>query len=163
MAKPQPVQAHATVSASGPRRIFGVSVMSMLGLVLLWTCFNAPPAELAFTVFLLVVAFVSLYGAWRMWDATERTLILDEDGLHDDAGLVLSPWDNMEKVERGMLAFKPSNGFILTLKSRGPRRWAPGLYWQLGRKIGVGGVTAAAQAKVMADVIALKLAERDGA
>ena len=37
----------------------------------------------------------------------------------------------------------------------------PGLWWRIGRRIGVGGVTPASQSKVMADLITARLIERD--
>ncbi|MGR3504022.1 hypothetical protein [Pseudaestuariivita sp.] len=148
-----------TLSASGPRRVFGVTVFAVLGLVLLWIVFRTPPASLGLMVVLLVLGIASLFGAMRMWSATERSLHLTERGLELDTGEMIAPWDDIAKVERGMLAFKPSNGFLVTRKAKAPRAWAPGLYWQMGRRIGVGGVTTAAQGKLMADIIAMRLAE----
>ena len=63
-------------------------------------------------------------------------------------------------MDRGTFAFKPSNGFLLRTATKQPRLWKPGLYWRMGRRIGVGGITRAAEAKLMADVIAVRLAER---
>jgi hypothetical protein len=63
-------------------------------------------------------------------------------------------------VDRGTFAFKPSNGFLLRTETRQPRLWQPGLYWRTGRRIGVGGITRAAESKALADLIAIKLAER---
>ncbi|KNG92656.1 hypothetical protein [Pseudaestuariivita atlantica] len=150
----------AEVAASTPRRMLGVGVLASLGVVLLWTAFNTPPATLSLLLLLLVGGVAALFGAVRMWRATEGRLALTTDGLFDPDGKCLAGWEDMDRVDRGMLAFKPSNGFMLTLKSPGARAWRPGLFWQLGRRIGVGGVTAAAQAKAMADLISIRLAER---
>lgn len=153
----------ASVQASYGRRILGVGSLGGLGLLVLWTVLRAPPSELAYTVFMLVVAAAALYSAWRMWDATQIRLILTrERGLEIEGKEVLAPWDQIENVERGMLAFKPSNGFLITLKDKAPRAWAPGVYWRMGRKIGVGGVTGAGEGKAMADILAMHLAERKG-
>ena len=65
--------------------------------------------------------------------------------------------DEIDRVERGAFAFKPSNGFLVHLKKPGHRAWQPGLWWRMGRKLGIGGVTPAGQAKFMADMIALRL------
>lgn len=154
----------ASVQASYGRRILGVGSLGGLGLIVLWTALRTPPAELAYSVFMIAVAAAALFCAWRMWDATQMRLILTEArGLEIEGGEVLAPWDQIETVERGMLAFKPSNGFLITLKDKAPRAWAPGVYWRLGRKIGVGGVTGAGEGKAMADILAFHLAQRDGA
>ena len=68
--------------------------------------------------------------------------------------------DEIERVERGMFAMKPSNGFLLRLKSRRQRSWQPGLWWALGRRVGIGGVTPGSQSKVMAQMLEALLVER---
>jgi hypothetical protein len=65
-------------------------------------------------------------------------------------------------VERGAFAFKPSNGFLVRLDKPLGRGWAPGLWWRLGRLLGVGGVTSASQSKAMAEILSLELARRAG-
>ena len=81
--------------------------------------------------------------------------------LRDSAGGVLARMDEVTGLERGMFAFKPSNGFLLRLDTKKPRAWRPGLWWSLGSRIGVGGMTPAHQAKFMAEIIATLLAARD--
>jgi hypothetical protein len=54
---------------------------------------------------------------------------------------------------------KPSNGFTVVMETKQPRAWAPGLWWRVGRRVGVGGVTGASQTKFMAEQIALRLAQ----
>jgi hypothetical protein len=69
--------------------------------------------------------------------------------------------DGIRSVERGAFAFKPSHGFTLVMKEKQPRAWAPGLWWRLGRRVGVGGVTSAGQTKFMAEQIALRIEDRN--
>ncbi|MEJ6609340.1 MAG: hypothetical protein QNL63_06380, partial [Paracoccaceae bacterium] len=73
---------------------------------------------------------------------------------------VIAYVDQIVSIDRGMLAFKPSNGFIFKVKTAQPRAWNPGLWWRFGRRVGVGGVTPGSSTKMMADIIAAKLAER---
>ena len=75
----------------------------------------------------------------------------------------VAAWDDIARVERGAFALRPSNGFLLHLHAPGPRAWAPGLWWRLGRRLGVGGVTAAGQSKGMAEILTAMLVERDRA
>ena len=68
---------------------------------------------------------------------------------------------NIASVDRGAFAFKPSNGFTVRLKSPAPRAWLPGLWWRLGRRVGVGGATPGKAARDMADVITILLKDPD--
>jgi hypothetical protein len=68
----------------------------------------------------------------------------------------------MVSVARGALAFKPSNGFPVTLRARGPFVWEPGLWWRIGRRVGVGGVTPGTPARFMAERMQERIARREG-
>jgi hypothetical protein len=80
--------------------------------------------------------------------------------LTDSEGTVLARVEDIVAVNRGAFAIKPSNGFTLTLKNPAPRAWQPGLWWRLGRRVAVGGVTPGSQARPMADIIAVMVARR---
>ncbi|KEJ96777.1 hypothetical protein SAMN05444149_103321 [Pseudosulfitobacter pseudonitzschiae] len=150
----------AAVSASFGRRIVGVISVALLGLLLIYLAIFQPPA-LAWQLFLLLIGAVSLWLAVRMWQATRHTVVLTETELRDTAGTVLATMDDIESIDRGFFAFKPSNGFLLTTKSPGPRTWQPGLWWRIGRRIGVGGMTPGAQSKSVSEIISIKVAQRD--
>jgi len=74
----------------------------------------------------------------------------------------LTTLDNIEKVERGIFAMKPSNGFAVKLHQAPGFAFCPGLYWQMGRTLGIGGVTPRGAAKAMADGLAMHLAMTRG-
>ena len=152
----------STLQASKPRRWFAVGVLSILGGMLIVLGFNTSAAGLGYQAFLLMIGVFALIEARRLWIATEQVLELTAAGLRLRDGEVLVAMDEIEGVDRGVFAFKPSNGFLLRTKTKGARVWAPGMYWRLGRRLGVGGVTTASQAKYMAEVISAVLAERDG-
>ena len=76
-------------------------------------------------------------------------LVLTEQELVDTSGRLLTRIEDIHRVERGFLAFRPSHGFSLHLKTSQPRAWAPGLWWRFGRPIGVGGVISGAQGRVL--------------
>ena len=63
-------------------------------------------------------------------------------------------------MDRGAFAFKPSNGFMLKLSRKGPFAWEPGIWWRIGRRVGVGGVTPGTPAKVMAEMIQERITRR---
>lgn len=146
----------AQVQASPSRRVFAYAVQAALGFLILYTTLVQPPA-LHWMIFMLVFGVAMLWQAERMRRATTRTIFLTEDALRDSTGQILARIDEIQSVERGTFAFKPSNGFTLVLDSKKPRAWAPGLWWRLGRRVGVGGVTNAGQSKFMAERISMML------
>lgn len=154
------VDVQAKIQASQPRRWLGIGMLFFLGALLIYVAFATPP-DLVWQVFLLIVGGASLWVADKMRRATEGWIELKDDALVDQNGDVIVRVEDIETVDRGMLAFKPSNGFMLKTKTPADRRWEPGLWWRFGRRIGVGGVTPARQSKVMADILLAKLTMRD--
>ncbi|MBN9889225.1 hypothetical protein [Salipiger abyssi] len=152
----------ARVKATGPRRAIGVGALSALGLLLLWLAVTEPPSGLLWQLFLVLLGAGALWMAQLMWRATGHTLLLTEEMLCDSTGAVLARVEEIEKVDRSMFAMKPSNGFLVRLRAPAPRAWQPGLWWRLGRRLAVGGVTAGRDTKPMADALALLVARRDG-
>lgn len=150
----------ATIYASGPRRVFGVSVLGILGVILIYIALSQPPASLGWGVFLVVTGGATLWGAFRMWDATQSRIELTKTELRTSDGILISKVEDIRSLDRGMFAFKPSNGFMLRLNAKTPRRWRPGLWWSLGDRVGVGGVTSAHQTKAMAEILSAMIAAR---
>lgn len=150
----------ARVEASGGRRVFGIGVLIGLGFILIWLGLFQDGGSVLLRVLILVAGAAVIWAARAMQRATALAVILTEEGLCDSAGEVIAPIGQIASVDRGAFAFKPSNGFLLRLTVPGARRWRPGLYWRIGRRVGVGGVAHAAQAKAMADAIAIMLVER---
>jgi hypothetical protein len=152
---------HATLRASAPRRWFGVALLVSLGALLLHSGLLDPPESFFWRAVLVAVAVLTFAGAQRMWRATAHGVVLSPEGLMSTDGESIAAMEDIEGVERGIFAFKPSNGFLVRLKTSQAPKWQPGLWWRYGQRVGVGGMTPAAQAKVMADLLATHLAERD--
>ncbi|MEO0917456.1 MAG: hypothetical protein AAFY31_10820 [Pseudomonadota bacterium] len=150
---------YASVHASPARRLFAYAVLLLLGGVVLYTALAHPPTG-GWLVFLLFFGIGALWLAERLRRATLLRIDLTATDIRDSAGTVLATMDEIKSVERGVFAFKPSNGFTLVVETRKPRGWAPGLWWGMGRRVGVGGVTSAGQAKFMAEQIAFRLNQR---
>jgi hypothetical protein len=150
----------ATLHPSPPRRIVGIAAVAALGGVLVWVALAHPPEAPGWRLFLLGTGVLGLVLAERMRRATALHLTLTREALTDSAGRMIARVEEIRGVERGVFAFKPSSGFLLTLDSPAGRAWAPGLWWRIGRRVGVGGVTGSAEGKYMAEVIAMMLAER---
>lgn len=147
----------AVVSPSPARRWLAIGMLLALGALLVYIALAAPPQGLFLRVFMLGVGIGALLLAERVRRATMAWIELTDAGLRDSDGTRLCDFEDIAGVERGAFAFKPSNGFLVRLKSPAPRAWQPGLWWRYGRRIGIGGVTPAGQAKYMADLIAMRL------
>lgn len=150
----------ARLDVSPARRGFAYLVLAGFGVLLVALAIWQPPSA-GWTAVLVGMGAGAIYLAERLRRATETALILTQGGLKDSAGRMIAPMGDIGSVSRGTFAMKPSNGFTLVMKRRVRRAWAPGLWWSLGNRIGVGGVTAAAPAKLMAEQIAAIVARRD--
>lgn len=147
---------------SAPRRMFGTAVLYGLGALLLYLVVVQTPDGLHLVFLLTVLGTISIYGGYRMWDVTGHMIELTEEELRLSDGRVICRIEDIAKVDRSFFAFKPSNGFLLTLKTSYPNAWAPGLWWRVGKRVGVGGLTSGAEGKMMADTLAAMIATRDG-
>lgn len=152
----------ARVAASAVRRFIGIGMLAFLGVMVIYVAIATPP-DLSWQIFLIAVGIVALMMANTMRVSTALALELTKDELRDSAGEVLARCEDIVSIDRGAFAFKPSNGFMLRTGTAAPRKWRPGLWWRIGRRIGVGGMTPGRQTKYMSEIIAVMLAERDGA
>jgi hypothetical protein len=124
--------------------------------------FTHPPQVLAWQLFLLVVGAAALWAAVRLWQSTAQGLELTTRELREiGSGRVLAPVADILAVDRGPFAFKPTAGFALRLRSRAPGAWAPGLWWRIGGRVGVGGVTHRHEARMMAEILDDRLKRRE--
>ncbi|GGE38493.1 hypothetical protein [Actibacterium pelagium] len=144
------------IQASNTRRIIAMIVLVSLGGLMIY---SAATADIAIWERLLLTALglATLYMSDWMRRATLGWLELRDEGIFDQDGRLLAPIEDITGLDRGHLAFKPSNGFVIRLSSNGTRAWAPGLWWRSGDRLGVGGVTSAAQCKAMAEILTLRL------
>lgn len=145
------VIAHMYVSPL--RRFVGLALQLLMGAGLILIAAARPPASPVYLLLLLVIGGAMLFSAWRFWQATSAGLVLTDTDLRDTNGTIICTLDEIDKIERGTFAIKPANGFTLRLKSRQRRGWAPGLWWRLGKMVGIGGATNRNAAKSLAEAI----------
>ncbi len=150
----------AQLKPSPIRRLLAVTMMALLGGFLIYIGLTRPSGSLWAQAFLLAAGGLALFLGEQLRRATALTIDLADGRITDSSGRELCRLDEIRSVDRGTFAFKPSNGFLIVLKDAKPRAWAPGLWWRLGRRIGIGGVTPARQAKAMVEAIAHHLNER---
>lgn len=149
-----------TLEVASARRYIALFIVGLLGALLVYLGFSVQGDFLG-RVFLVVVGAFCLWGMMQMYTATDTVLELTETELRQGDGEVLAKMDDIKKIERGVFAFKPSNGFMIVLKSPMPRAWRPGLWWRMGKRIGVGGITNAGQNKAMSEFMMVALNNRD--
>lgn len=159
MFEPDDKGVYARVGASNGRRIFALGVLYGLGGLLIYVGFMRPTSVVG-TVALLGFGGIVLYLGERLRSATTREIELTETDVRDSTGQILAQMDDIVGVDRGAFALKPSNGFTLVLREKAPRAWVPGMWWRMGRRVGVGGTTGAGPAKFMAEQIAFRIAKR---
>lgn len=152
-----------TLRPSPVRRVAAVLTLAGVSLLLLGVVLATPPQQPGWMLFLLGAGAGMLWLSLRLWQATDRRIILTRAGLFDSDGTCIAAMADIVDVDRGVFAFKPSGGLVLRLGHAPGRAWAPGLWWRLGRRLGIGGVTGTVQGRAMAEMIAIVLADRDGA
>ncbi|MEL7131214.1 MAG: hypothetical protein AAGK77_02255 [Pseudomonadota bacterium] len=149
----------ATIQASPGRRILGIGSLWLLSLMVIYVAVVRPP-EIGWQLFLFILGAGSIWIAEKMRRATALTLELTPKVLRDSSGAILTKVADIQSLDRGVFAFKPSNGFLLRLSKSSGRSWRPGLWWRLGNRVGVGGMTPGHQAKFMAEILSAMIAER---
>ncbi|MGJ8615457.1 MAG: hypothetical protein ACSHWS_01375 [Sulfitobacter sp.] len=150
----------AVVQASAGRRFLGLASLTGLGLMLLYIAFARSP-DLVWQLFLIVVAAAALWCADAMRRGTASSVELTQNELRDADGSLIARVADIQSMDRGFFAFKPSNGFLIKTKTPDTRVWRPGLWWRVGRRIGIGGMTPGHQTKFMSEILAAMMAERD--
>lgn len=152
------------LTPSMPRRLIASGSMAGLGLMAGWIAFQGG-VPLGWMVVLLAMTAGALWLANEIYRVTGRSVELMADRLQDSSGRILAMLDEVEKADRSPFAVKPSSGFNLRITRAAARArrgaWVPGLWWRVGRHVGIGGATPKAQARLMADLIShyLKVTE----
>ncbi|MEY1554814.1 hypothetical protein AB3Y40_04185 [Yoonia sp. R2331] len=162
MFQPDADGVYARVPVAASRRLLAVVLLYVLGALLLYLAFGSHAGILG-AVIMVLLAAGSLWAGEQMRRVADYEILLTDEGVISADGEVLAELDNIAAVNRGALAAKPSTGFTLILKTPQPRGWRPGLWWRLGRRVGIGGITGAGAAKFMAEQIALRLSSSDDA
>ena len=146
----------AIIEVSQPRRWMGIGMHYFIGFLFIYLGWFSS-LEVSMKIMLICLGLCMFWAGKRMRDATTGWLEFTETGLFNEKGEMVVLLNEIASVDRGIFAFKPSNGFLITLKSPTQFRWKPGLWWRFGRRLGIGGVTRAGQTKVVADLISMRL------
>ena len=147
----------ARLAMNAPRYWIALGAWLALGGFLIYLALSAG------TLISTIVGAIGLglmYGAIRTLLSGRQELILTLDSLSDTRGRIVARVDDVQKVDRGTFSLRPSNGFGIQLKAPGPRGWQPGLWWCIGRRIGIGGLTPSGQGRAMADLLDAMVQDR---
>ena len=144
---------YARLDPSPFRRWVAVVITGGVGVVLIYLVASRPLGTPVETALVVAAGGVFLWIAFFIHKSTSQSVLPTTDGLFLEDGRVLAEITNIEKVDRGLMAFKPSNGFAVKLKTAGTKGWSPGIWWCAGRNMGIGGATSRDQARQMADTL----------
>ena len=153
--EPAEIEILAQIQPSQARFWGAFGVISGFGLFLMWIALSgAAPSALGSFIFVVfsLLCFVIVY---KIRATQGRGILLTREGLFDTTGRAICALDEIEKIERSFFAFKPSNGFLVRLKTPLETAWVPGLWWRFGRRVGIGGITSVSECKAMADTISI--------
>ncbi|MFQ6549757.1 hypothetical protein AADZ90_017545 [Aestuariibius sp. 2305UL40-4] len=145
---------------SPPRRYLAYGCLLFLGVLLVYLAFVGA-SGLGHRTLLVAFGVGALVTAEALRRATSKAIVLTNECLEEEGtGRVIAQLDEIERVDRGLFAFKPSNGFSIRLTKPRSRAWVLGLWWRSGRHVGIGGVTPKPAATAMAEMIAARLPKR---
>ena len=150
-------KAIAIIRPSPVRRLVALAATVGCGLVLIYFAFTAKDVAFLWKSVSVVIGVLLVFMADWLRRSTRVSIELSRSGIRDTEGRMLCALDNIEAVERSAFSLKPSNGLGVKLKTPESAAWVPGLWWRYGRRLGIGGITPAAEAKFMGDLIALHL------
>jgi len=155
-----PKNYESRVEISAFRYWFAVSAMMLLVIVLTNQVLN-PENVGSLRVFLAVFALLIAAALLAFFRRGRDCLVLTDDGIVTGANTMLCRIEDIEKVDGGAFAFKPSKGFLIHLKEPAPSGWHPGLWWRYGRKLGIGGLTSSKQTGGMVTLLQLHLTPKE--
>lgn len=144
---------HARLDPSPLKRWVALIAMGGVGATLLFAAARATGGFGVGSLMMLAAAIFFFWAAHKVYHATSGYILLTDEGLTLDDGTILAAMENIKGVDRGMAAFKPSNGFAVSLHKTQPGGWSPGLWWGMGRTMGFGGATNRDQGRFMAETL----------
>lgn len=131
--------------------------MGVLGFLLVWLGFRAGDGGLTVQALLVGLGVLVLSRLPQLRRSASKSIILTETRLIDSEDAVICEIGDIASVERGTFAFRPTNGFMIRIKTSSPFAWHPGMWWRIGKRLGVGGILNASQTKLMADMLSAQM------
>ena len=105
--------------------------------------------------FLLIPALVGI-GFWFRRFLRVYAKIgfnINDSGLFNLDNTLICSITDIERVDVSPYTFKSANGFIIHLKTRSAFKFVPGLFWQIGRRISIGGMISKSESKYLSNTL----------
>ena len=105
--------------------------------------------------FLLIPALVGI-GFWFRRFLRVYAKIgfnINDSGLFNLDNTLICSITDIERVDVSPYTFKSANGFIIHLKTRSAFKFVPGLFWQVGRRISIGGMISKSESKYLSNTL----------
>ena len=110
--------------------------------------------------FLLIPALVAI-GFWFRRFLSQYShigFVINQKGLFNLDESLICTMEDIDRVDVSPYTFKSANGFIILLKTSAPFKFVPGLFWQLGKRISIGGMISKSESKYLSNTILSELA-----
>jgi len=141
------------VDASPIRRLIGVMALLALCAIVLWHGYQRY-SDSGEGLITMLIALAGIYGALRFWQSSSIGLVLTPTELRETGGRQVVRVADITSVNREAFGIiKPTNGFVIVTRESLPAAISPGIWWRLGRRIGIGGLTGAGEGKAMAELL----------
>ncbi|MEM0977526.1 MAG: hypothetical protein AAGJ34_08330 [Pseudomonadota bacterium] len=144
---------------SAGRYWFGIACLSLPALFIVFALSQGVVTRLWAMGFLMAIASAFLWAAYRMYSVPRAGLLFDGRVLRTEDGLVVAALTDIDVVQTGIFAMRPSNGFSLIMKEADHLPTRPGIFWRQGKMIGIGGILAAAETRAIGRLMQAKLKE----
>ena len=105
--------------------------------------------------FLLIPALVGI-GFWfrRFLRVYAKVgFNINASGLFNLDDTLICSIADIERVEVSPYTFQSANGFIIHLKTKSSFKFVPGLFWQVGRRISIGGMISKSESKYLSNTL----------
>ena len=134
-------------------KILGAAIFGLL-LFLAYSIIKADP-EISFTDFLMVplMAIVALWFKRFLSRYSNVGFLLSRDGLCNLDKSLICKIEDIERIDVSPYTFKSANGFIVFSKTKSSFNSVPGLYWQLGNRISIGGLVSKNESKLLSGTL----------
>ena len=113
--------------------------------------------------FLLIPVLISIGFWFRRFLKTYSKVgfKINASGLFNLDETLICSLEDIDNVDVSPYTFKSANGFIIHLKKRSAFQFVPGLFWQLGRRISIGGMISKSESKYLSNTLISFISDKD--
>lgn len=141
------------------RRYLGVASLALVSAVALRLGLESEASD-GGRMLLMLIGALGFYANYRFWKSTHDGLELTPTELRETGGRRVMAVADIRAIERELFGvIRPTNGFVIAHHGRYPSGFKPGLWWRIGGRVGIGGLTPSGEGKAMAELL-LSLVDR---